>query len=199
MTLSNFDSYKSFLRKDAPTHIIVVSDDEANPLLGGMEPADFKTQMEAKLGHPFIFHAIVADGQNGCNGASVGTRYLTLADQTKGQKLPICTADWSGLFKKLESAVIESAPLPCDFEIPEAPAGQEGDPNLVDVGFTPTGGQKSSFPKATDASACGDKIGWFYDDNNAPTRIEFCPSACEKVKAGGKLGIAFGCAPPVLL
>jgi hypothetical protein len=127
----------------------------------------------------------------------VGTSYLNLADDTMGQKLAICTSDWSGLFKKLESAVIASAELPCDFEIPEPPAGEELDPGLVDVGFT-VDKKKESFPKAMDMAACGDKIGWFYDNNEAPTRIEFCPAACTKVKAGGKIGIAFGCEPPIL-
>ncbi|MFT3924239.1 MAG: hypothetical protein QM778_17015 [Myxococcales bacterium] len=165
-----------------------------------MSGADFKTQMEAKLGHSFYFHAVVADGKNGCNGSSVGTTYLTLADQTMGQKLPICTSDWSGLFKKLESAVIASAPLPCDFEVPPPPGGMELDPDLVDVGFTaPDSKTKESFPKAKDMSACGDKIGWYFDNNDAPTHVEFCPTACTKVKAGGKIGIAFGCAPPILL
>jgi hypothetical protein len=198
--IANFDKYKSFLRPDAPTHVLVVSDDESITELGGMTGADFKSQMEAKLGHGFFFHAVVADGKNGCNGFNVGTTYMTLADETKGEKLPICTSDWSGLFKKLESAVIASAPLPCDFEVPAPPAGMSLDPNLVDVGFTAPGAKtKESFPKAMEESACGDRLGWFFDDNAAPTRIEFCPSACTKVKAGGSIGIAFGCEPTVLL
>ena len=82
--------------------------------------------METKLGHKFFFHSIVAEGPPSCAGTSTGTTYLTLSDRTKGEKLSLCAADWSVLFKKLESAVIESAPLPCDFEIPETPAGQEG-------------------------------------------------------------------------
>lgn len=196
--LNEYDKYKDFLRPGAPKHLIVVSDDESNPLLGGMLASDFKPMMESKLGGEFFFHAVVADGNNGCFGASVGAQYIQLASQTGGQMMPICTSDWSALFAKLQSAVIESAPLPCDFEIPPPPDGEVLDPNAVQVVFTPAGGSESEFPRASAADKCGSNTGWYYDDESAPARIEFCPEACAQVKKGGAVGIAFGCAPSVI-
>lgn len=190
--LNQFDSYKSFLRPTAPTHFIVVSDDEST-----MASAEFKTKMEQKLGHGFFFHAIVATG-NGCLGASVGNQYLMLADATMGQKLPICTQDWSQLFAKLESAVAASAPLPCDFDIPPAPTGKTFNANEVSVVFTPPGQPAAPFPLASSQAQCASNAAWFYDDPGAPKRIELCPTACSQVKAGGAISIAFGCASPIL-
>jgi hypothetical protein len=191
--LDRFDNYKSFLRPGAPTHFVVVSDDESN-----MDAASFKTQMEAKLGGPFYFHAIVATGGS-CSGSGVGNQYMSLADMTGGQKLSICAseAEWTALFKKLEDAVIASAPLPCEFDVPEPPSGEILDPDLVHVEFTPAGGSKTSLPKANDEASCGNNAGWYYAD--AQSRIEFCPAACTQVKAGGKVSIVFSCEPPPVL
>lgn len=192
--LDRYDTYKDFLRPGSPTHFIIVSDDESD-----LPAATFKTQMEAKLGHPFYMHAIVAQG-NGCNGSKIGTQYLTLADQTGGSKLSICSQDWSALFKELETAVAATAPLACEFDIPATgPNNMPLEKGKVSVVFTPSNGAKSAFPKATDVSACGNKVGWHYDNETAPKQVRFCPAACEQVKAGGKLALAFGCAPPPLL
>lgn len=185
-----FNNYKSFLRSDAPTHFVVVTDDESSP----MTAAAFQTGMEGKLGHDFTFHAIVEDGT--CNSflGGKGTQYMTLADATGGGKHRVCTADWSGLFKELESAVLESAPLPCDFEVPAPPAGEALDKDAVLVNFEPTGQSKTEFPKANDAGQCGDKLGWFFSGD----RMELCPNACTLVKKGGAISIGFGCQPQIL-
>jgi hypothetical protein len=193
--IEQFPTYGKFLRPGSPTHFIVVSDDESRPL----QAAPFKMQMEQLLGHPFYFHAIVADGQNLCIGAAVGTQYLMLADMTMGQKLSLCEQDWSVLFKKLEEAVAASAPLPCDFEVPAPPTGQTFDKAAVSVVYTAQGGQPAPFPRALTEASCADRQGWHYDNPDQPKRIKFCPAACTQVRTGGKISIAFGCAPPVIL
>jgi hypothetical protein len=195
---AQFDSYKDFLRPDAATHIIVVTDDQSDPLRGGMLGADFKTAMEQKLGHPFFFHAIVADGQNGCLGSGLGTEYLSLADATGGEKLSICAPDWSVVFKELEAAVVSSAPIPCDFQIPELPQGENLDPEAVQVVFAPPGQKEVQFPRADSKDKCGEQDAWHYDDPTKPTRVELCPKACESVKQGGEVNVAFGCAPDLV-
>jgi hypothetical protein len=163
-----------------------------------MAAADFKTQMEAKLGHSFYFHSIVSTGSSTsltCDPAATGKQYLSLADMTGGQKLDICTSDWTMLFAKLADAVAASAPLPCDFAIPTPPNGETLDVNAVRVVFTPAGTTKSEFPKASSSDQCSDKLGWYY---GAQQRITFCPKACDLVKSGGSLSIGFGCAPQPL-
>lgn len=197
--VDQFDTYKDFLHADATTNFIVVTDDQSDPLRGGMLAADFKMQMEQKLGHEFIFHAIVADGEDGCFGSSVGTEYLTLADQTHGEKLPICATDWTVLFKQLEAAVASSAPIPCDFEIPASPAGGTLDTAAVQVVFKPESQQEQQFPRASSVDKCKDQAAWYYNDPAEPTRVQLCPTACEAVKQGGDINIAFGCAPLMVL
>ncbi len=186
--LNTFDQYKGFLRAGAPTHFIVVTDDN----IKGMTADQFKTQMEQKLGHGFIYHS-VAEGAGGCSGNSA--EHLKLSDLTAGKKVGICS-DFGTAFKDLEEALQASAPLPCDFEIPTPPEGQELDiEEGVRVLYAPPGGSKGEFGKATDAAQCGDKDGWYESGG----RIEFCPAACEKVKGGGTVGIGFGCAAAPLL
>lgn len=51
--LAHFNTYKSFLRPNAVTHFMVVSDDYSF-----FDPACFKGIMEAKLGHGFTFDTI---------------------------------------------------------------------------------------------------------------------------------------------
>jgi hypothetical protein len=193
--VGQYPAYRDFLRADAPTHFIVVSDDESTR----MNAADFSTQMRAALGHPFYFHAIVSDGDiSQCYAAAVGEQYLTLADQTGGQKLPICAEDWTQLFAKLEAAVVATATLPCTFDIPAPPADKQLDTKAVRVSYTPHEGAKVDLPRADSMSQCGDHAAWAYDDPANPKQIVLCPASCEAVKTGGKIGIAFGCAPDVL-
>jgi hypothetical protein len=186
--LKTFDSYKGFLRAGAPTHFIGVTDDDIN----GMTAEQFKTQMEAKLGHTFTYHA-VANGTGGCIGDS--TQHLKLAELTKGKKVGLCS-DFGTAFKDIEEALQASAPLPCDFEIPAPPEGEELDvDNGVRVLYAPPGEDKGEFGKADNAEQCGDKDGWYENTG----RIQFCPAACEKVKGGGTVAIGFGCAAAPLL
>ena len=191
-----YDTYADFLRPSSTTHIIVVSDDESDPLFGGLTAADFTLQMNEKLGRPFFFHSIVADGQaTDCLYSRVGTQYLTLSEQTRGQKLSICAEDWSALFAQLEEAIVSTATIPCDFEVPPPPRGETLDPSAVQVVFRPTGSAEEQFPRAESAAACGDETAWHYDDASDPSRIELCPAACDAVKRSGKVDIAFGCEP----
>jgi hypothetical protein len=99
------------------------------------------------------------------------------------------------VFQQLQAAVVNSAPIPCDFEIPEAPVGSDLDPEAVQVVFAPPGKAEMQFPRAASVDKCGDENAWHYDNPNKPTRVELCPTACETVKQGGEVSVAFGCAP----
>ncbi|MET0284990.1 MAG: hypothetical protein ABW352_10980 [Polyangiales bacterium] len=193
--LDNFGQYQDFLRPDAVTHVIAVTDDQ--DLMSG---ADFVTQMEGKLGHDFTLHAIVAGPGELC-AAGFGTTYLEAADATGGEKLSVCSADWSGVFGELTTAVVEAVPLPCSYDMAEAATSTEKyDPAEVAVSYTPgDSDQKQELPKSQSADNCADKPGWYYDNEANPTKLELCPAACELVKAGGSMAIAFGCEPTIFL
>jgi len=219
--LATFPSYSDFLRPDAVTHIVGVTDDESD-----MREGDFRSQMESRLGHSFIFHAVASEEAEhdctdipllgricdpGCEGphgdaADVGARYYSLAMMTGGTTFSICTGDWSPLFATLRDSVVISASLPCFYALPAPPAGETFNPAEVNVVFTSSGGGEESFPRAIDPSRCTDSAGapvraWYYDDNDAPTQILLCPAACDLVESdtAGRMNIALGCETEMVL
>lgn len=220
----NFAMYQSFLRPDAATHLVVVTDDESR--YKGLATPDARAQtfhadMQQLLGHDFIQHTISSDGPTpcndpncmpdantgicvfvmlGCGAAAPGATYYALATMTKGLTASICEGDWNPIFDRLSAAVIASAPLPCNYQIPPPPAGQNLDPLKVNVGYTaPSTTNELVFRKANERGSCGDELGWYYDDGTQPKQVILCPATCTRVAAGGTLSIAFGCATIVLL
>ena len=131
--------------------------------------------------------------------AAPGTTYFELARTTNGVGSSICAEDWTMVFGSLRDAVIESAPLPCNYAIPPPPAGMSFQRGLVNVKYTPAGADPMTvtpYPGVANAMACGDKLAWHYDNPDAPTEVLLCPRACETVGAatGGSVDVLFGCA-----
>jgi hypothetical protein len=220
--LKSFDRWQGQLRAGAPTHFIVVSDDDSS-----MKPDDFRMQMEAKLGHPFTLHAIasedVGDGEpcvatsncsdaegacggfaslTPCKASQPGLVYYALAAQTGGESISICQSDWASVFTRLETALVASSALPCHYNLPEPPAGKKLETKLVRIDYSPTGQAAQSFPRANEAASCRGERGWYYDVPEKPSEILLCPAACDAAKAGGALDIALVCSEdqvPVIL
>lgn len=200
LLLDQYDDYKAFLRPDAALHFVVVTDDESF-----LAATDFRTQMAQRAGKPFIFHSIASEDNNGfgcigacglpivCGAFAPGREYYALSDATGGEKISICVSDWSAVFGPLEHAVIESAPLPCEYGIPTPPSGASLDPNKVNVEVVAPANAAKTLPRATSMQACGSEQAWFYDDPSAPKQIRMCPAACEAVSGGGSLQIKLGC------
>jgi hypothetical protein len=213
IAIARFNDYKDFLRPNAVTQFVMVTDD--NDLI---PPAAFKDEMEKLLGHSFIQHAIASESVNGlpciseaqlwnplcvapipavCAAAAVGEAYYSLAEQTQGEKMSICKADWTTVFEQLKKAVVEAVPLPCEY--PLAEADDEFNPEEVSIVYEGSDKKEQSFPKALTPDRCGDKLGWHYDDNDKPSKIVLCPTACTKVQSGGSIDIALGCPPMIYL
>lgn len=90
---------------------------------------------------------------------------------------------------------IQQASLGCEFLVPEAEAGLV-DPDQVRLTYTPGGGgPEQEFPRVDDASQCNNGMGWYYDNNNSPSKLILCPDACDIVKndPNGEVNVAFGC------
>jgi hypothetical protein len=165
-----YPDYQPFLRPEAALHFVVVTDDESFVLAD-----DFKLQMEQRAGKKFIFHAIASEDVDGfacvgacglpivCGGFAPGRQYYALADATGGEKISICISDWSQVFGPLQRAVIESAPLPCDYAIPAPPAGEMFDANKVNLEFS------------------------------ALASVKMCPAGCQAISGGGTIQIKLGC------
>jgi len=189
--LESFPMYASFLRPNAVTHFVVVTDDESN----SSGPA-FRTQMEGLLDHEFVFHAI-ASPRPRCRGAAApGDTYYQLAADTDGVTQSICTGDWTSVFDALATAVNERASLPCSLAIPELPEDQMWDPTLVNVDYHPgSGGAIETLPFVGDAISCGARGGWHYDHPIEMTEIVLCPASCARAEADatGTLQVRVGC------
>jgi len=205
--LGKFNAYKEFLRPDAVTHIVGVTDDESSLGWG-----DFQDSMEEKLGHEFTFHAIASeeayhedcsflfcDTEPGCEGpngeaADIGERYYRGAERTGGLIFSICTTDWSELFRQLAETIAVAAPLPCSYEMPEAPAGMELSPAKVNVVYRRGGRAEETLRYTGGADSCGSG-GWYYDDADAPVTIHLCGETCGDLSTdlSGSISISLGC------
>jgi hypothetical protein len=194
--IQTFPQWGNFLRPAAPTHIVIVTDDDELDTTA----AQFKTTMEGLIGHPFIYHSIASEAPLCVGAANVGVQHYATSDMTGGLKQSICLADWSPVFARLKDAVIQSVPLPCEFTIPPPPMGMTFNKDFVNFEYTPDMGVAMPWPRADDMSVCGTRIGWYYDDPTNPTKILLCPAGCTSVSGGGKISIVFGCSlPPILL
>jgi hypothetical protein len=84
----------------------------------------------------------------------------------------------------------------CQYTIPAPMMGQV-DYGKVNVQYTPSNGPAQPIPNVANAAACNANTGgWYYDNNNAPTKILLCPASCTKVQAdaGAKVDVLLGCA-----
>ncbi|MFT5352913.1 MAG: hypothetical protein ACI9KE_000110 [Polyangiales bacterium] len=204
--LGTLPMYQSFLRRNSALHFVVVSDDESD-----MGFNEFLGSMQSMIGRSFRFHAVVSEpgathsfggfNMSGCSGpngdaSDNGDEYWMLASRTGGRALSICTADWTALFSDLTTAISQPQALPCTYEIPPPPPGEEFDPNRVNVEYTPGGGAPQTIPNVGTLDRCTGE-GWYYSgDPASPDGVELCPSTCARVEvdATGRVDVAFGCA-----
>ncbi len=104
-----------------------------------------------------------------------------------------------GEFSK-KMAEIRASALSCEFVIPPPPMAQQLDPTKVNLSYTAGGqGTPKTLPHVDNLAACGSKLGWFYDNNAKPTKVELCPSSCKTVQADSKaiVSVLFGCATQI--
>ncbi|MDD9946656.1 MAG: VWA domain-containing protein [Myxococcales bacterium] len=181
--LGDFPNFEAFLRPNAATHVIVVTD-----FVNTLPRTVFREQLERQLGHGFTFHAIAEP--------LTGQDYYSLADETGGVKQPIAS-DWKLVFEQLRSVVVETARLPCQLPLKVSP---EADLNNIQVIYSGPEQQDMQLPTAGEATACGTAEAWHFDDAALPKEIVLCPGACEGVQErGGSLEVIVGCEPPPAL
>ncbi len=92
------------------------------------------------------------------------------------------------------NAIRRDAVIPCDLTIPRAPSGQTLRYDQVNIFHADPTCQGSAFGYVGDASSCGKRGGWYYDDPDAPTTMRLCPVSCETVGIpGSELLVTVGC------
>lgn len=128
-----------------------------------------------------------------------GDQYQHLSQLTKGTIESVCKADYGSVFNNIASGLVAS--LGCEFAVPKTTgaAGASVDPTKVAVRYTKAGQAEATLVQVTDASKCaGVSDAWYYDDNQKPTRILFCPALCQSVgkDLDSKVEVAVGCKAP---
>ena len=198
--LSQFDTYQRYLRPDAITHFVGITDDDARD---GDGPAFLETMTEL-LGHEFTFHAIASERimptRDNPLGACVhssgfayspGYEWNYLADETGGIKLSICEEDWSRLLPPLTERVAVRIPIPCGYRLPTPPPpGIRYDAEDFTVLYEVPGEPVQVIPRDLSGSCASG--GWSYAAGSE--RIELCPSTCDELMAlDGRVDIDLGC------
>lgn len=93
-------------------------------------------------------------------------------------------------------AAIRGQAIACNFDIPPPPAGKALDPTQVNVRLT-RNGTTTNLLQGKSAADCGTADDqWFYDNPQAPTRIDLCPATCEAARASAEsasVSLQFGC------
>ncbi|MBN1652828.1 MAG: VWA domain-containing protein [Deltaproteobacteria bacterium] len=93
--------------------------------------------------------------------------------------------------------------LECEWEIPAPPEGEQFDQDKVNVEFSTTGldTDKQVFGRVEGEQQCGNKLGWYYDNPDNPTRIIACEQACSTIQSSetGTINILLGCGTLLLI
>ncbi|HVU06168.1 MAG TPA: vWA domain-containing protein [Polyangiaceae bacterium] len=90
--------------------------------------------------------------------------------------------------------VTHTKPVACEYSRPDVPDGKAFDKSKVNVEYT-TGGVKTDVLHTDSVSTCPPEGGWYYDDNDAPTKILVCPSTCTTITSLTDItfNVLFGC------
>ncbi|HVU00955.1 MAG TPA: vWA domain-containing protein [Polyangiaceae bacterium] len=107
-----------------------------------------------------------------------GTQEALIVDAANG--------DTTTQFLDALNKIRDAATVPCQYVMP---TGNNVNPNQVNVEFVNASGAKSDLLNADTEAACGTNAGWYYDDNQNPTKILLCPATCDQVKADARAGI----------
>jgi hypothetical protein len=129
--------------------------------------------------------------------AAVGEVYAELVKATGGVGGDLCQQDFKPVFDELARGIVSASHIACEWTIPAAPSGSTFEVGKVNLqyatGVTPA---PQTVLHVDAVSQCAAQGGWFYDDNNSPTRIAVCPATCDAIKndPSAKVDILFGCA-----
>lgn len=187
--IDQYQNYKNMLRPESVKIFTVVTDDNSSK-----PAAQFTTDVNA------LDPAMIKPNQwkmygiycytNCPSAAKPGTVYKELVQQTGGVSSDMCSQNFDPVFNQLAQGVVGAAKLDCAWGIPPPPAGQTFNPAKVNVLFngTPIG-------KVGSAAECGPNGGWYYDNDQNPSKVQVCPGTCQSIQSdpNGQIDIQFGC------
>jgi hypothetical protein len=201
--IETYPQWQPMLRPNSKKQFLVVTDDDSDMsaqdfinAINALDPVYFRPDN-------WVFHGVFAFADPYAFGspcffpiaAARGSVYFDLTIATLGFGGDLCTQQFDPIFAQLAQSVITSAELSCEWAIPP-PENGEIDPELVNVIFTGQAGAKPLGYVPGPEACAGAVDAWYYDNNEAPTRVFACPTTCTELKSAGALSIEiqFGCA-----
>ncbi|MSP25055.1 MAG: VWA domain-containing protein [Myxococcales bacterium] len=230
LVLSTYPQWKDSLRPNATRTIAIITDDESS--IGAQEFIDQLLALDPSF-KGFKFDGIFAPHEvsplvcglcqqsdckkcDPCCGkdpaigllclplpAAEGKVYKELVAKTGGVSGSLCIDEFLPVFQDMAKGVVADSKIPCVYDIPPAPGGQEIDFGKVNVGYQPAANQPEQeiFYVEGGKAACGPNGGWYYDNPAAPTTLLLCDATCTLVQSGngtgGKVSVKFGCATKI--
>jgi len=195
---SVIDQYDPLMRDNSIKHVLVVSDDNSDKSAAAFN-ADFLAIDPAKY-QGYKFHAIVASALPivaPCLllSAARGQVYIDLVNMTGGVFGDLCLQEFGPVFAEIATAVQQTTPLACEWDIPPPPDGETFDPNKVNVQLTLDQIPEDVFWVPGMGDCMGGDGWYYYPDNVNPTQIRICPATCSRVQAAddARVEILFGC------
>ena len=204
--VDSFPSYRSQLRPGTRKVFVVITDDDATdgPLNNAAAFRNAVAQLDAALFADWAYSGIFCFSD--CeDAAAIGTVHAELVSLTRGVSGDLCLQDFAPVFDQLAKAIITGAELSCEWDMPAPPAGEMLELSSVNVRYVDSAGAQAKLGKVSGAADCPNfKNGWYYDNDQAPTKILACPQTCTSMRESGvaKVEVLFGCKseppPPIL-
>jgi hypothetical protein len=217
IALMRYAEYRDFLRMEAVKVFLWITDDESamasDAIRSGLAALEPMGMFDRTIHNAIVGYYGETPETWGIRGAGScptlarpGIRYLRLANClrddgssidgcTPGRTARVCETDWTRIFEEIARGVVAGVPVPCEFDIPEPPAGRTLDYDAVRLTYSAGDGTRTPLERTTSA-ACTER-GWYFDDPAAPMRIVLCPDVCRVVQAdeGARIDIGLGCFP----
>ena len=196
--IDSWPSWGNVVREDATKYLIIISDDNAAaPYIDDAQTfIDTFTALAPSKLSGFTAHGIYCFSDQG-DCVVKGQVYEDLVNLTGGIHGDLALQDFQPIFDAVaEQVVIAAAELPCQWDLPDPPEGEELDPALVNVLFTAGDASETDIYKVAGESDCDpDSGGWYYDNEANPATIHLCAASCDLVSGDpqGRIDILFGC------
>lgn len=145
---------------------------------------------EALDGPAHVRTLVVASGDD---ARSSGFARIALAG---GTLHPLVIDSEQDFAEQMKDALGDAAArrVACDLALPEPPSGRRLDYDAVNVVLD--GQERLTLPRVANASRCAGSAGWYYDvdpSEGAPSRLNVCKAACDRVDGAAKLRVEVGC------
>jgi len=220
------EPWAAALRANATKSIVMVTDDNSrfpgvsfegfpggdNPYTGGLVlPPGILHPSRGGAWKDYVFSGLYGWGTlvdpsirctypDSSKPTASGSEYTALIQKTGGVRAKICdgSAAWATFFDDVATAVVKTARVACELDLPTAEAGTV-DPSLVNVRVTDGVKPALTVPRVTGEPACAGLDGWYYDAPTSPTKVILCPKSCEGAQSHGgtklpKVEVLLGCA-----